>query len=816
MNIDPAQKVLRDKIKLLEKELKKARGTGNIKKKRGVELFDDDEKYKIIYDLSPDGIATITTAGIVDSVNDSFCKLTGYEKEDFIGKHITRVPTKVKPYGSTLIKMIKAIFAGKTKNPVQFEWKHKNGEIRIGEACVKLIKKNRKIVGLIGIVKDITESKRYKEELKNSEDKYKVIFENMNEAFSLCEIITDKNKKPINYTYIDVNPMFEKLTGLKKEKLIGKTVLDILPNTEKYWIEKLGEVAMGGEPLDYTNYEQKFDRYYRTKVFSPRKGYFAITFFDISEWKKAEQELLYERYLLHALLDNISDSIYFKDLQSRFIRINKMMAKMFGLDEPEQAYGKTDFDFFGEEHAKQAFKDEQQIIKTGKPLHNFEEKETWPDGRINWVSTTKMPLKDKNGKIVGTFGISRDITDQKKTAETLLEAKEKAEESDRLKSAFLANMSHEIRTPMNGIIGFSKLYINDDISHDKRNYYAQVVINSSNQLLTILDDILDISRIETGRINLNYEKVVVNDLIMDLFTFFNPQFNKKTISLIPYKELNDNESTIKTDKTRLRQILSNLLNNAFKFTREGYIKYGYELEKDDIRFFVEDTGIGISEKYHEIIFEPFRQVELEITRHSGGTGLGLSISKRLVELLGGNIWLKSEKGKGSAFYFTLPYKSVDKIVKQKRKEKVENEIKVKTDDFVILVAEDEEINYLYIEEVLSELDVKLLHARNGKEAVEIFKENSKINLVLMDIKMPVLNGYEAAKQIKKINPDIVIIAQTAYAMKEDKSKATEAGCDGYIAKPLDADELLNIIIPVLDRFAKTKMFRTGYTRKKQV
>jgi signal transduction histidine kinase len=371
----------------------------------------------------------------------------------------------------------------------------------------------------------------------------------------------------------------------------------------------------------------------------------------------------------------------------------------------------------------------------------------------------------------------------------LIQAKEKAEESDRLKSAFLANMSHEIRTPMNGVIGFSEMFMNPDLSEERRQYYAKIVIDSGKQLLTLVNDILDISLIEAGKVAFKQEEVNINDLIMNLYAIYNSQAKNKNIGLHTYKDLEDRNSIIVTDKNRLRQILSNLLKNAFKFTSEGHIKYGYVITDSHLQFFVEDTGIGIESEQIEHIFEEFRQENFETAHQYGGTGLGLSISKKLVELLGGKIWVKSQKNKGSVFYFSIPCHPVNGHIGVSISSQQQELDKA----FTILVAEDDEINYLYIVEIMSGRNIELIQAHDGKKTIETCKNNPHIDMVLMDIKMPVMNGYEATREIKKFRPDLPIIAQTAYAMTEDRKKALDAGCDEYLSKPINAQALETII-----------------------
>jgi signal transduction histidine kinase/CheY-like chemotaxis protein len=379
-----------------------------------------------------------------------------------------------------------------------------------------------------------------------------------------------------------------------------------------------------------------------------------------------------------------------------------------------------------------------------------------------------------------------------KINEELNIAKQKAEESDRLKSAFLANMSHEIRTPMNGVIGFSEMLADPDLSPASRMEYASIIIDSSRQLLSIVNDILDISRIEAGLVSLSKEEVHVNELLTVLYAFFEPQARTKDLDLRFIKSLDNDECIIYTDKTRLRQILTNLLNNALKFTHEGMIELGYERIEDFMKFYVRDTGIGIPPELHDKIFEPFHQVELEITYHYGGTGLGLSISRKLVELLKGKIWLESQQGKGSVFYFTIPFHQPDKLAKPATIPPEKRDLQAQGK--VVLIAEDDETNYLYLEAALAKAKLNLLRAINGIEAVEMCRSNPEIQLVLMDIKMPLMNGYDATVLIKQNRPDLPVIVQTAYAMTEERNLAFAAGCDDYIAKPIKKAELVEMVM----------------------
>jgi signal transduction histidine kinase/ActR/RegA family two-component response regulator len=369
------------------------------------------------------------------------------------------------------------------------------------------------------------------------------------------------------------------------------------------------------------------------------------------------------------------------------------------------------------------------------------------------------------------------------------EAEQKAKESDKLKTAFVQNISHEIRTPMNGIIGFVELLNEKNLSETERNEYVEIIRESSNQLLNIVNEVLDISMIETGTVNINKKAVNLNDLLEEIFAAFNPLI-KKEISFSLEKGLSDQLSVVYTDDVKIRQVLNNLLNNAFKFTDKGYVNLGYNLKNNELEFFVEDSGIGVESDAHIKIFDRFLKEESENNRLYEGVGLGLAICKGIIDLLNGKIWIKSESGKGSTFFFTIPYEPAKNSEGSKPNR---NKAEYKLNGLTILIAEDDDPSYFYLTQVLKETGAELIRAINGKDAIEVIQKNKKISLVLMDIKMPVIDGYEATVQIKRIRPELPIIAQTAFALYDEREKALVAGCSDYISKPYKKELLLEII-----------------------
>jgi PAS domain S-box-containing protein len=413
------------------------------------------------------------------------------------------------------------------------------------------------------------------------------------------------------------------------------------------------------------------------------------------------------------------------------------------------------------------------------------------DGSVVWVIGNAVP-ELINNEINGYIGTITDITRIKQFEIDLIQARDKAEESDRLKTAFLNNISHEVRTPMNAIIGFSNLLSDQDLEPVVRNDFLQTIVQSCQQLLSIITQIVNIAIVEAGQEKVYEKEVSLNSIFKMLFDQFSPEAAKKNIVLTYHTALSENRDIIETDETKLIQIISNLLSNALKFINHGSVQFGYLMNENHLEFYVKDTGIGIPYEMHEKIFERFRQVENNLTRNYDGSGLGLSISKAYVELLGGKIWVSSELDEGSIFKFTIPYNPPKQHENPYLSSNEESKQELKK-TLTILVTEDVENNFLLLEQYLSGANIELVRASTGYEAVEICKNNLSVSLVLMDLKMPGMDGFEATKKIKAIRPQLPVIAQTAYARESDKINAFECGCSDFITKPYRREELLSMI-----------------------
>jgi len=514
----------------------------------------------------------------------------------------------------------------------------------------------------------------------------------------------------------------------------------------------------------------------------------------VAERQKVKDDLETEKSLLRCLIDSVPDLIFFKDKDGKFLGCNKAFEEYTGRKEADFK-GRTDYDFFTKEQADEYAKSDAEILKSRQTKRN-NEWTIYPDGRKVLFDTMKTLFFDTKGNALGLIGISRDITEIEETQKKLTIAKEKAEESDKLKTAFLANMSHEIRTPMNAIIGFSDLLTDEDLTRNEKLDYSIHIKKAGESLMNLISDIIDIAKIEAGQLQINNSACDLDELLNDLVGTYSEVISKagkNELKMRLFKQVGVNGLVMMTDPFRLKQVLSNLIGNATKFTERGHIEFGYLLkDAETIEFIVRDTGMGIALGKQKDIFQRFSQVDNSNTRKYGGTGLGLAISKNIVEIMGGKIWLESEPEKGSSFCFTLPFNPVYSAeITESHSDKTiqEHDWQGKT----ILVAEDVPSNFMFIEAALRRTNVRLIWAQDGKQAVKMALQDESIDLVLMDIQLPELNGYEATTEILKVRADLPVISQTAYALSGEKEKSLQAGCVDYIPKPIKSENLITII-----------------------
>ncbi len=556
-------------------------------------------------------------------------------------------------------------------------------------------------------------------------------------------------------TFFDKNPAA--LTGLYLSDILKGCSYD----SNGYSINDVNSLSLTKEkPINFDltcKYNDAIRASASITLINEKKGLKVVQINSIEEFKSSGQKIIEQGHLLVELINSTPDNIFIKDLNSKFILANTGVSNTMGAKSPEELIGKSDFDFHPKKLATKYYQDEQEIIKTGKPALNIVEKVVDDDHNIKWYSTSKMPFKDKNGETIGIMGIGRDITRSVKEKKALKKAKYEAERADRLKSSFLANMSHEIRTPLNGILGFSQFLKQSSLSDQKKEKYLDIILNNGKQLLNLINDIIDVSKIESGQLSINKKPFSLNKLfnqLNQLFTGDLYQKNKTDVKLIFNKAFEDGDDMIYTDESRLKQVLFNLLTNAVKFTTKGSIECYYTLKEKSLHFGVKDTGIGISCENQQVIFERFTQADNSLTRQYGGTGLGLSISKGIVDLLGGKLGVTSEINTGSEFYFTLPYfKNPDDVTIQD----------ISLQKRVLIFDKHSDI-FTELFYTLEEKELTTIQVKSYEEMTHLFNEHESIpNLIIF---------YLKEEDDTEVNNVISLLPYTPIIFLSDKKKSS--------------------------------------------
>ncbi|MCX6179997.1 MAG: ATP-binding protein [Chlorobiales bacterium] len=759
-----------------------------------MQLEESLERYSKLYDFAPLGYLTLAGDSKILEANLTAAKMLGIDRSLLQGTALTAfIIAEDLPVVNA---MIDDVFNNRTRGYCEV--------ILLGDATDRSQNKNASSPYTVGldavlsedaeecrvIVSDISARKKTEQLLLESVERHHSLFDNMLNGIAYCHMIFEEGR-PVDFMYEQVNSCFEKLTGLKQVE--GKKVSELIPGIHTInpkFLEAYGRVATTGKAERFEIFLEPLKMWLDISAYSVKKDHFVAVFDNITERKLAENRLK----KLSVAVEQSPADVIITDPLGNIEYVNPIFSVHTGYS-AEEVKGQN-----------------LRIIKSGlMPPSVYEE--LWKtilkgyiwcgelqnkkkNGDLYWERAVISGILNKEGVITSFVAVKVDVTEQKKILGQLIVAKEKAEESDRLKSAFLANMSHEIRTPMNGIIGFAELLKEPLLSTEEESGYIDMIQESGQRMLSLINDLIDISRIEAGETLPQISETPVNKILHDIHAFFKPEAEQNGLYLTYAKGLSDNESIIETDCLKLHQILTNLCKNALKFTSKGGIDFGYTRKENMLEFYVTDSGIGIPVDMEEKVFDRFSQVDNSLTRNHEGAGLGLSISKAYVQMMGGTIRVESVEVSGSKFIFTLPYNPpAAHIIEMPAL--VEEESLLSVPSVTLLIAEDDKVSAMLLIKSLKRENMTILTAGNGQQAVELVRSHPEINLVLMDIRMPVMNGFDATKQIKLFRPDLFIIVQTAFTSKEDSLKAREAGCDGFITKPVNKTELLELIHSLL-------------------
>lgn len=747
------------------------------RKKAEESLQESEERFKKLSSFTFEGIIIHNNAIAID-VNQSTVEILGYERNEIIGMNLFSI---IHPDSHALVKenLLKQV-----ASPYQIIMIRKDGSTFDAEIEARDISYNGEYFR-VACIRDITERKQ--------------IFERINSMSEMLDVAPNSisiHDTKGNFHY--ANQKTYEIHGYGKNEFLQINLHELdVPESEALLSERLELIEKQGYATFEVQHYRKDKTIFPLEVFAKKviwQGQEAILSIatDITERIENLQKLNESEEKFREMAELLPQIVFESDMQGKLTYVNKQAYKLTGYSEQDGLIGKSTLSFYipedrerAAENIKLSLTGKKQALSNGYTM-------TRKDGSTFNVLVYSNPII-KGNEPAGLRGIIVDISEIKQAQKELIEAKEKAEESDRLKSAFLANMSHEIRTPMNGILGFAELLKEPGLTGEEQQRYIGIIEKGGERMLNIINDIIDISKIEAGLMKIDLTETNINEQTEYLYTFFKPEVEGKKMKLRLNNSLPSKEVTITTDREKLYAVLSNLIKNAIKYSEAGEIEFGYEKKSDVLEFYVKDTGIGIPTDRQQAIFERFIQADIADKMARQGAGLGLSISTAYVEMLGGEMWVESKEGRGSTFYFTLPFKSKTKD-RTETQEKQSTEVKY--DDspkLKIIIAEDDVDSLFLLELRLKKFSREIIKAYTGVEAVEKTRNNPDTDMILMDIRMPEMSGYEAVRQIRTFNKKVIIIAQTAYGLTGDREKAINAGCDEYLSKPIRIEELMKLI-----------------------
>lgn len=797
------------RLKKLQKEIDALRQELEIPSSSGARRIHEsfrkrEEQYRQLVESANTIIIRFDRSGTLTYINQYALEFFGYSREEMIGRNASMIVPEKERTGRDLSGLIKGIIS----HPEDFTQSENQNLLKNGET-VWISWSNRAVmddfgdlIEILSIGYDITNRKKVENALKTEHDVLEAVINNAGTGFLVIDtegIIRLYNEATLNIYDVE----FENDKPVLEDYL-DQYILEYPDGTEVPKDKWPIYLAFNNRYLK--NFEARLIRkktntsrmvsFSSVPIFDNEANLSLIVFTtnDYTDIYERTEALKESQLRYNSLFSNATIAIQHcrvitdekgKPVDYEMFNINDTFTRITGISK-EDVYGKKATEIFP------TLKKEIIGIFGKIALEGGEfNMEAYFDSLDKWLSI--YAYSTIKGEFTALF---TDITERKNAEEELRRAKEKAEESDRLKSAFMANMSHEIRTPMNGILGFADLLKNPKLSGESQKMYIEAINSSGRRMLNIINDLIDISKIEAGQIEIRNEPVDVRKLLDELILFFSPEAEKRSISILLKIELPSEGFIIETDKTKLAQVLTNLLKNALKFTQKrGIIELGCTIKGNHVLYFyVRDNGPGIRHELQERIFERFRQGDK--AEHHEGIGLGLAISKAFVEQLGGKIGVESECGKGSVFYFSIPYSGHHDTDTGKTNEKESSNgiLTLKN----ILIVDDDDMSYALVREILRRNNMTAIRSENGLEAVNMVRSNSNINLILMDIKLPVMSGIDATVEIKKIKPEIPIIMQSAYASQEEIERAFNAGCSDYLTKPLN----INLVVEKISKLIK--------------